>query len=654
MGLRLTEEIMLLALHDEDGEFAEMRDWPLHCALAGGLLMDLLLEGRIAAKPGLLRAVDPDPLGDPLLDPALAEIAAADPPRDPHHWVDHFARQAERLRDEALESLVGHGVLRRESGLFLWVHGSRRYPTAMAEVEAKLRIWAVLLEDEEPEPRDIALIHLAHACHILRKLLPHLQLQQTAKRIEEVCCLDEAGAAVLDAVMDSEVAAGPGHGQPVTEGLPVVGNYADVITDPYRFLREQYIKLGPVFRIWGMHRMSTVLAGPEANRFIARHSARCLRSFDAWGRFGRDMGAGREGFLLAMDGSGHDRMRKAFKKPFGPHCLTDRIPDVIDATHRRMAAWATGKPVPANHELFRLMAEVQARLHYGTSAGEYVDDLVEFIDAEIALQVLRRGGPKFLVPMKYPNYEKHREQVLELLAGIVRQHRTKPRDGTAQHYLDTMLALHEEDPGFLSEADFPATTSLPFLAGIDTVGSTVGFMLYALLDNPDLMMQGTAEADELFAHGTPAPEAVKKLDILRRVMMETLRMYPPLNVMPRTTANTFDFGGYRIPAGEPVLIASTVVHRLPECYPDPERFDIDRYLPERMENSTPGTYAPFGLGTHACLGASFAMMLCPLVVATLLHGLELGRVGRKGPVPVQNLPNLRPADSFAFKVQKRR
>ena len=72
-------------------------------------------------------------------------------------------------------------------------------------------------------------------------------------------------------------------------------------------------------------------------------------------------------------------------------------------------------------------------------------------------------------------------------------------------------------------------------------------------------------------------------------------MYPVAPVLVRTVTNSFDFAGYRIPAGENVMIATTVPHYLPECFPEPDRFDIDRYTPERAEHRQPEVYAPFGL-----------------------------------------------------------
>ena len=104
--------------------------------------------------------------------------------------------------------------------------------------------------------------------------------------------------------------------------------------------------------------------------------------------------------------------------------------------------------------------------------------------------------------------------------------------------------------------------------------------------------------------------------------METLRMYPITQALPRTVTNTFEFAGYHIPAGTQVLIAVGVPHQLPDFFPDPERFDIDRYSPDRREHLQRGACSSFGLGHHTCLGRLFAEVQMVITLGTLLHRTE--------------------------------
>ena len=202
MKLRFAEEITLLMLNDEDGEFVRVPGWSMQCAFAGAVLMDLALEDRIDTDLKRLVLIDPTPVGDDLLDPTLALIAQSTETHDARHWVDQLADSAEDIRERALAHLVERGILRREEDRFLWVFQSRRYPIVdgEAEREVKLRIMEVLFGNEIPDPRDIVLICLVDACGILRELLTARELERASERIEQVRKLDLIGQAVSKAV----------------------------------------------------------------------------------------------------------------------------------------------------------------------------------------------------------------------------------------------------------------------------------------------------------------------------------------------------------------------------------------------------------------------------------------------------------------------
>ena len=204
MKLRFSEEITLLMLNDEDGDFVRVSGWSLQCAYAGATLMDLALENRIDTDLNRLVLIDPTPLGDDLLDPTLSLIAETKETYDARRWVEQVADSAEEIRECALASLVARGILRREENRFLWVFQSRRYPIVDGEPEreVKLRIMGVLFGDEIPDPRDVVIISLADACGILRELLSARELERASARIEQVRKLDLIGRAVTKAVWD--------------------------------------------------------------------------------------------------------------------------------------------------------------------------------------------------------------------------------------------------------------------------------------------------------------------------------------------------------------------------------------------------------------------------------------------------------------------
>ena len=232
--LRFAEEIMLLIL-DDGGEFARVPRWSLHCALAGGVLMDLALEGRIDTDPERLFVVDPAPVEDDLLDPVLARIAETAETFDARYWVQTTAEGAERIRVRALERLVEQRILEFRDQRFLWVLRSRRYPAidGKADREVKLRIMSVLFSDEIPDPRDSTIVGLADTCGIFKQLLSKRELEGASERIALASRLDLMLRAVSWAVQDRKTP--PARRVAIAVGadseLPPLGGLASVSHD---------------------------------------------------------------------------------------------------------------------------------------------------------------------------------------------------------------------------------------------------------------------------------------------------------------------------------------------------------------------------------------------------------------------------------------
>lgn len=205
--LRFVEEVVLLLLQDTGGRLVRVPAWSLNYALAGGVLMELALENRIDTDLENLLLIDAAPVDDSLLDPYLAQIAAAAEKHDAAYWLDQIADDADAIYTATLARLVERGILEQRDDRILWVFRSRRYPAVdgVAEREVKLRIMGVLFSDEIPDPRDVMLICLADACGIFSHLLSRQELSQVTARIEQVRRLDLIGQAMSQAIQDIEV-----------------------------------------------------------------------------------------------------------------------------------------------------------------------------------------------------------------------------------------------------------------------------------------------------------------------------------------------------------------------------------------------------------------------------------------------------------------
>ncbi len=205
--LRFTEEIMLLLLDDKGGRFVDAPSVSLEYALAGAVLMDLALEGRIDTDPERLFVIDPTPLEEGLLDPTLDRIAQSVEMRDTGYWISQTAAYAGDIHELSLARLVERGILKREDDRFMWVFQTRRYPIIDNKTvrEVKLRIMEVLFSDEIPDARDIVIISLADACGIFRGIFSSRELEGAGQRIDQVRKMDLIGREVSKAVWDIEM-----------------------------------------------------------------------------------------------------------------------------------------------------------------------------------------------------------------------------------------------------------------------------------------------------------------------------------------------------------------------------------------------------------------------------------------------------------------
>lgn len=204
--LRFAEELMLL-LRDGDGMLVRVPTRSLRYAIAAGVLMDLAMEDRIDTDLTGLFVVNAEPVGDSLLDPTLAAIIQ-EPYLDTQFWLVHTAESADAIRERALARLAGRGILRREVRRPTWLFRTERYPDieGRVRIEVKRRIRGVLLGDDLPDPRDVMLICLAHACGILEELLSRKELSKAVLRISQLRQMDLIGQAMTRTITNVESA----------------------------------------------------------------------------------------------------------------------------------------------------------------------------------------------------------------------------------------------------------------------------------------------------------------------------------------------------------------------------------------------------------------------------------------------------------------
>jgi cytochrome P450 len=408
---------------------------------------------------------------------------------------------------------------------------------------------------------------------------------------------------------------------PTVRGLPLVGSVAELARDPGAFFVRSYLEHGPVFRVRALNQNLIVLAGPELARWMgSREGQGCLRSREVWQGLVDEYGATRT--LTGLDGPEHRRMREVMRRGYSREALRGRLDDFLAITDRCLDRdWRPGTAVPVVGAIQYLVTNQLGTLLTGEAPVEYIKDIRTTI-LYILNALVTKQRPAIV--LRRPKYRRAKARVNELGERMIRDYRERPpTDPDRRTLVDDIMDAHEKDPGLLADNDLVLALTGPYVAGLDTVANTLGSLVYAVLKHPEVLERVRAEADELFARGPLTEESLADLPAINGVVQETMRVYPIAVAQPRVANRDFSYAGYSIREGEPVYCAVTVPHFLPEFFPDPEVFDIDRYGPDRREHAAPGAFAPFGKGQHTCLGKGIADVQMTISTARIFHRLEL-------------------------------
>ena len=219
--LSLPEALLLLALGDEEGSVDIDHTTELPFGLAASVLLTLAARERVRHEDDLWKVSDDTPTGDPALDPALHAMAASDEPRGTMHWLRTLPDAGdEDLKNRLLHHLVEKGVLEKKEKHFLGVFSYHRYPTEDPDPERRVReqVRRVVLEEESPDDRTLALIALMDACNLTDEVFDADERKEARDRLDELteeqrvahavsAVADETAAAVLTATTAATVAA---------------------------------------------------------------------------------------------------------------------------------------------------------------------------------------------------------------------------------------------------------------------------------------------------------------------------------------------------------------------------------------------------------------------------------------------------------------
>ena len=220
--------------------------------------------------------------------------------------------------------------------------------------------------------------------------------------------------------------------------------------------------------------------------------------------------------------------------------------------------------------------------------------------------------------------------------------------------MDDYLSLHASDPQFVPESNLRFAFATALVASA-YLGDAFSVALYAMASQPEIYAKMQAEADALFGNGDPDGEDINpsSIGVTHRFLVECLRMYPIVPMSMRHVMNSCVVEDCELPVGSKVVIAQTASHYMSDVFPDPFKFDIDRYLPPRNEHRGPG-YTPYGLGTHTCLRSRWMDLLLAVIVVMVAHYFTLKVSPENFKLRFNPLPSLKPSKKLNFLIAEQR
>ncbi len=263
----------------------------------------------------------------------------------------------------------------------------------------------------------------------------------------------------------------------------------------------------------------------------------------------------------------------------------------------------------------------------------------------------RASAPFFLPGVRDP---KLREAVRVLDERIHQMIEDRRRQGLTRDDLLTRLLTARDPDGSgaaMSDAQVRHEAVTLFVAGHETTATALAWSFYLLARHPEALARARAEADAF--GGAPITSwEPDRLAYCARVFREAMRLYPPIMMVPRRSLEPVEVAGTRLPARSLVFVSIYAQHYRRDAYEEPDRFDPDRWLPEREAARHKASYLPFGAGPRFCLGMHFAMMEGPIVLATLLRRWRFD-IDPTATIREDDFATLRPRGGVAAVVRAR-
>jgi len=348
--------------------------------------------------------------------------------------------------------------------------------------------------------------------------------------------------------------------------------------------------------------------------------------------------------IMTSEGELWKRQRYMMQPLFHRRVITGFAALIAEANDRRLASWdelaARGEPVNLTDEMSDLTLDIVLRSIFGRD----LDRLTAQLGANPFAVVTREQSRDLQFAYKF-------RSLTRLVAQLIARRRAEPEEHF--DYVAMLMAARDKESGEpMGERELIDEVMTLVVAGHETTASGLNWAWYLLSRHPEVEARLHAEVDAAPEHDAPSLLQMEALTYTQQVVNETLRLYPPGWVLSRRTVGPDTLGGFAVPPRTDVLLPLYLIHRHPQFWSDPERFDPGRFAPGTEDTRARFAYMPFAAGPRHCIGETFALY------EMLMH---LYRVARRyrliavpaPPVELEAQINLRTRHPLFMRLEER-
>ncbi|MCU1308429.1 MAG: hypothetical protein JWN45_3124 [Acidobacteriaceae bacterium] len=360
--------------------------------------------------------------------------------------------------------------------------------------------------------------------------------------------------------------------------------------------------------------------------------------------------------LLTNEGDSWLRQRRLSQPAFHRERVASYAKIMTDYAGQMLATWQDGEIRDIHQEMMRLTLRIVVRALFNVESEE-----TEQISSAMNIVMGNTTGIRMLLPpiaryLPTPKMIGFRRAVARLdqtVYSIVSKRRAHERvhEEDSGDLLSMLMQAKDEDGSRMSDKQLRDEVLTFLLAGHETTALALSWTWHLLGQHPEVERKLHQELDHVLDGRVPIFSDLPALTYTERVIKESMRLYPPAWSLARTVVSDFELRGYRIPSGANVVMSQWIMHRNPTYFPDPDKFDPDRWLQERSQKLPRFAYFPFGGGPRQCIGTAFAMMEATLLLATIAQQFRLHPVPDHSVVLIPSF-TLRPKYGIKVTLQR--